>query len=94
MTNAEQIALYEKQVEAIEEERTSLDDKADAIRAKIRALQPPMSTENQAMLEPILQMMFRKNALLVALADPWGARIGTSLQVLLPNDFTVRPEHG
>ena len=46
MTNSEQIALYWKQVEAIEEERSVVDAKleesADAIRAKIRALEPPL----------------------------------------------------
>jgi hypothetical protein len=101
MTNAEQIALYWKQVEAIEEERVSLDDKADAIRAKIRALEPPMSESDRAIFQRAAAQMVEsqnqmatENGLWAKLIANGEAKIGQPLRVRLPTDYTVRNTHG
>ena len=104
MTNAEQIALYWKQVEAIEEERASLDDKADAIRAKIRALEPPPPPPEPGSLDdyyarivaPKMQEI-AENAFNALLDMPHiydDFKIGEPLRIRLPNDYTVRNTHG
>ncbi len=104
MTNAEQIALYWKQVHAIEEECAAvsarLEEQANAIRAKIAALQPPLPPPEPGspralsdyywrVIAPKTQGMMH-NALFDALmsVDADQVKIGTTLRVRLPNDYT------
>lgn len=97
MTNAEQIALYWKQVEAIEEERTAVDAKleeqADAIRAKIRALEPPPTEKERLLWRCAAENFANNNIFLRALNTTGDAKIGTTLRINRPN-YTVRTPHG
>lgn len=102
MTNAEQITLYWKQVEAIEEERTAVDalleEKADAIRARIRELQPQLPPPEPGSMRdyyariiiPKMQEIF-DNALWDQLTsvDPDKVKIGEPLRIRLPTNYTV-----